>query len=178
MPVRGGDGTLRPGSITPGFISFHLISQIPLNLLWESQGERFLLHDWVITKCQRLGGGGKGEEDAFREYMGMQRKLRRQGLICEGLGIQDDPTELPATQWLLIPPGLLPTWPAPTWPAPTWHTHRCAGSPGRALGRATAVTLLILQAGPSPTHCFYTRKIKRAELGISGQRIKMCLLGH
>lgn len=89
MPVRGGDGTLRPGSITPGFISFHLISQIPLNLLWESQGDRFLPHDWVITTCQEAGGGeeGEGEEDAFREYMGMQRKLRRQGLICEGLEI-------------------------------------------------------------------------------------------
>lgn len=56
---------------------------------------------------------GEGEEDAFREYMGMQRKLRRQGLICEGVGIQDDPTELPATQWLLIPPGQFPTWPTP-----------------------------------------------------------------
>lgn len=67
-----------------------------------------------LLSARRLGGKErKGEEDAFREYMGMQRKLRRQGLICEGLGIQDDPTELPASQWLLIPPGQLSTWPTP-----------------------------------------------------------------
>lgn len=98
-------------------------------------------------------------------YLKLSRK--KTGLICGGPGIQDDPPELPASQWLLIPPG-----PAPTWPVPTCLTHRCAGAPGRAPGWAIAVTLVISQAGPSPTHCFYTPKMKKAELGISGQGLK------
>jgi hypothetical protein len=42
-------------------------------------------------------------------YLKLSRK--KTGLIYEGPGIQDDPPELPTSQWLLIPPGLAPTWP-------------------------------------------------------------------
>lgn len=69
-------------------------------------------------------------------------------------------------------PGIPDDFPAPTSRssclACSLHTHRCAGVPRRALGGASAASLLISQAGPSPTCCFYSLKIKRAGLGISG----------
>lgn len=168
MPVRGGARTLRLGSTTPPFISFHLTSFCITGSikpsLWKPAAR--------VTGFSHMSGSllspRRLEEDAFTEQHGVQRKgcclkasRKKTGLTCEGPGGQDDPTEVPA-----------PTAAHPTWPAPTWHTHRSAEAPGRAPGRANAVTLLISQAGPPPTHCFYTLKIKKAELGILGRRIK------